>query len=80
MPKGAIRAAASRLPQADIPESVKTSAQAVIDHYKELAGMSEANNDSGRTLQIKHKRALERSPSMPRLNRGLQDVAQLAPP
>jgi hypothetical protein len=33
MPSG-IRAAASRLPQADIPDDVQTKARAVIDHYE----------------------------------------------
>jgi hypothetical protein len=33
-----IRAAASRLPQTDIPESVQDSARAVIDHYEEKMG------------------------------------------
>ena len=81
VPKGAIRAAASRLPQADIPESVKKSAQAVIDHYKEQAGMGEkdkAKSDEGRALRLKHTRALERAPSVPIFKRGLQDVASLA--
>lgn len=79
VPKGAIRAAASRLPQADIPDSVKKSAQAVIDHYKEQAGMTEkAKSDEARALRVKHTRALEHAPGVPMFKRGLQDVASLA--
>jgi HK97 family phage prohead protease len=78
VPKGAIRAAASRLPQADIPDDVKKSAQAVLDHYKEQAGMSDGkNSDSDRSLKAKHTRTLERA-SRPYLKRGLYEVASLA--
>lgn len=45
MPSG-IRAAASRLPQTDIPDSVKTAARAVIDAYqeREVDEMSSSKN------------------------------------
>jgi HK97 family phage prohead protease len=45
VPKGAIRAAASRLPQTDIPDAVREKAQAVLDHYKEKAGMTQDNTE-----------------------------------
>jgi len=41
VPKGAIRAALSRISQTDIPDDVKKSAQTVLDHYKEKAGIGE---------------------------------------
>jgi len=47
VPKGAIRAAASRLSGTDIPESVKAEAQKVIDHYEEKAGMGKHKNGDG---------------------------------
>jgi len=74
VPKGAIRAAASRLSQTDIPEGVKESAQAVIKHYEEKAGMGEKD----RAIVAKHTRALERAPKVPTLKRGLCEVACLA--
>lgn len=39
--KGGIKAAASRLPQADISDSAKTEARAVIDHYEKAFGIGE---------------------------------------
>jgi HK97 family phage prohead protease len=75
VPKGAIRAAASRLPNTDIPESVKETAQGVIDHYEEKAGMGEKGD---RALRLKHTRALERAPRLPVFKRGLCEVAALA--
>lgn len=40
-----IRAAASRLPQTDIPDDVKTKAQAVIDHYEDRMGIGDHDHD-----------------------------------
>lgn len=40
-----IRAAASRLPQTDIPADVKTKAEAVIDHYEARMGIGDHDND-----------------------------------
>ncbi|HLY04261.1 MAG TPA: HK97 family phage prohead protease [Rhizomicrobium sp.] len=74
VPKGAIRAAASRLPQTDVPEGAKKKAQAVLDHYKEKAGMS----DKEHSVVAAHKRALSRAPAVPVLKRGLYEVASLA--
>lgn len=45
--KGGIRAAASRLPQTDIPDAVKTSAQSVIDHYEKSFGMKAMGEGTG---------------------------------
>ena len=79
VPKGAIRAAAPRLPQADIPDTVKESAREVLDHYEEKAGMSEKDNSgTDRAVVVKHRRALERAPKLPMFKRGLYDVAALA--
>lgn len=92
VPKGAIRAAASRLPQTDVPDDVRSSAEAVLDHYKEKAGMT--TTDDGRAFAAKRirmltgklaQRQLMGSPNPievfeiegPRV-RGLYDVACLA--
>jgi HK97 family phage prohead protease len=72
VPKGAIRAAASRLAQTDIPEDVKTAAGKVLDHYKEKAGMTE---DEARAFAAKRTRFLV---DRPRAVRDLYDVAGLA--
>nr|WP_294549950.1 HK97 family phage prohead protease [uncultured Rhodopila sp.] len=76
VPRGAIRAAASRLPQTDIPEDVKTSAGAVLDHYKEKAGMTASDDEKGRAFAAKRTRMLTATPKLKL--RGLYDVAQLA--
>ncbi len=70
VPKGAIRAAASRLPQADIPAEVEKEAREVLDHYEEKAGMKE---DKGRSTRISMRRV-----GRPIFQRGLSGVAQLA--
>ena len=75
VPKGAIRAAASRLSQTDIPDEVKTSAGAVLDHYKEKAGIGE--NDDGKERALKTKRAITRSGAEPIFKRGLYDAGRL---
>ena len=74
VPKGAIRAAASRLPQADIPSAVRDDAAAVLAHYKEKAGMTDADR-SARLDQLR-TRMLTRGAQAPRL-RGLYDVSAL---
>jgi HK97 family phage prohead protease len=78
--KGAIRAAASRLSQAEVSASVKHSAQAVLDHYMEQAGMSKDTNGNGagNDLVAKHTRALEEAPGTPKFKRGLYEVANFA--
>lgn len=48
--KGGLRAAASRLPQTDVPQAVKDEARAVLDHYEEKAGMN-SGDDSKRSLK-----------------------------
>ncbi len=79
VPKGGIRAAASRLPQADVPDTVKESAREVLDHYEEKAGMSEPDKGgTDRAAVVKHRRALESAPKLPMFKRGLYDVAALA--
>ena len=67
MPSG-VRAAASRLPQADIPDDVQTKARAVIDHYEEkMKGKANASPA--------HKAiTLATAPKI----KGLQDVCSLA--
>lgn len=52
VPKGAIRAAASRLPQTDIPDSCKTEARAVLDHYEEKADMGENDGRSAKSRRL----------------------------
>jgi HK97 family phage prohead protease len=66
MPAG-IRAAASRLPQADIPDDVQTKARAVVDHYE--SKMKDADADKSGTPRVK---------AWPPRGKGLYDVAQLA--
>lgn len=84
VPKGAIRAAASRLPDTDIPDDVKDKAKAVLDHYKEKAGMSADTKDKDRAARVARVRALVapvlEATTRPAasLTRGLYDVAQLA--
>lgn len=73
VPKGAIRAAASRLPQTDIPDETKTAAKAVIDHYEEKAGMAKKGD---RGISDKFRRSIESV--RPVFKRGLYDVAHLA--
>lgn len=80
VPKSALRAAASRISQTDIPEDVKTRAEAVLKAYEKSAGIGTDGKESeaSRALKAKHARALKRAPQMPKFNRGLYDVAQLA--
>ncbi len=65
VPKGAIRAAASRLPQADIPADVEATAREVLDHYEEKAGMKDGKD---RSAKVTYRP----------LKRGLYEVASLA--
>lgn len=77
VPKGAIRAAASRLPQTDIPDDVKERAQKVVDHYKAEAKIGDTGENEGRGL----KQILKRARPLSGVNvqkRGLYDVANLA--
>lgn len=74
VPKGAIRAAASRLPQTDIPDDVKERAQAVLDHYKKEAGMDDGARSAPRTA----RRRAVRSAAKIVFKRGLYEVAQFA--
>lgn len=83
VPKGAIRAAASRLPDTDIPKDVRADAEKALAHYKEKArigeeGGSEEGTDKERALRLKQTRALARAPRVPLFRRGLMDVANLA--
>ena len=50
VPKGAIRAAASRLPDTEVPDDIKTEARKVLDHYEEKAGMAKENTDGDRSI------------------------------
>jgi hypothetical protein len=76
VPKGALRAAASRLARAAVPQATRKSARDLIDHYKEQAGMSKNSESDDRGLQAKHTRALELAPAIPQFKRGLYDLAQ----
>jgi DNA-binding ferritin-like protein len=78
VPKGAIRAAASRLPQADLPDDVKAEAQDVLDAYKKKAGIGEDAGaaDTERAFAAKRKRMLVASPKLQL--RGLYDCSMLA--
>lgn len=70
VPKAAIRAAASRLPDTDIPDDVKKRAQGVLDHYKEKAGM----NDGDRARKQAYTRVFGKRAK----KRDLCDVSALA--
>lgn len=81
VPKGAIRAAASRLSSADIPAAVKDKARAVIDHYEQKAGMGE-DGDRRRRPQRRQSlplaKAGARAARRPLVIRGMYGVGQLA--
>jgi len=66
MPSG-VRAAASRLPQADIPEDVQTKGRAVLDSYESKMDGDGDGKGAGRRV-VKGKPKIK----------GLYDVAQLA--
>ena len=73
VPKGGIKACASRLPQVTgVSDEAKNSAQAVIDHYKEKAGMTTKDGDRAR------KSAYMRAFGKRHMKRGLLEVANLA--
>ena len=78
VPKGAIKSAASRLPQTDIPDEVKKRAQAVLDHYKEKAGMKDGDKNGGRSFGDFVIRMARGGGARPTFRRGLYEVAQLA--
>lgn len=67
MPSG-IRAAASRLPQADIPDDVQTKARAVIDHYEEKMKGKGTASPANKAITLA---------TAPKI-KGLQDVCSLA--
>lgn len=75
VPKGAISAAGGGhgISAADLPDDVKTEAQAVLDHYREKAGMTES---ADRSLKDLRRRMLVTAPKLK--VRDLYDVAQLA--
>lgn len=73
VPKGALRAAASRLPDTDIPEDVKTRAGKVLDAYKKKAKIGDEEGDGERGARAAYRRMFGR----PVGTRGLWDVAQL---
>lgn len=83
VPKGAIRAAASRLPDTDIPDDVKKKAEAVLDHYKEKAGIDDDEEEKKRAAiahaaqAVRIAKAGRRAAALP-IRRGLWDVAQVA--
>lgn len=73
VPKGAIRAAASRLPQTDIPDDVKKRAEGVLNAYKKKAGIGEDEDTN-------EERSMTTPPKARKLKfrRGLYECAQLA--
>lgn len=76
VPKGAIRAAASRLPDTDIPDDVKADAQAVLDAYKKKAGIGEDDGDRGVRVPRTRGRTANRRGKL-KFERGLYAVANL---
>ncbi len=74
VPKSAIRAAASRLPDADIPDDVKTDAGEILDDYKKKAKIGEdEDGDKERSIRSAYRRMF----GIPRRQRGLNEVAML---
>lgn len=73
VPKGALRAAASRLPDTDVPDDVKQDAGDVLAAYKKQAGIGD--DDEERGFAVKRTRMLVTGGSVVR---GLYDVACLA--
>jgi HK97 family phage prohead protease len=71
VPKGAIRAAASRLPQTDIPKDVEAEAEEVLDHYRKKAGIGDEGR--GRLRPVTRARRVGAAGSL----RGLPHVANL---
>jgi HK97 family phage prohead protease len=73
VPKGAIRAAASRLPQTDIPDDLKKDAGEILDHYRAEAGIGDENRSRRRPKTrangVRHGKL--------KLKRGLYQVAEL---
>lgn len=76
VPKGAIRAATSRLPQTDIPDDVKEEALAVLDHYKKEAGMDDSERGAGKSMKRAVRTGAARSGKIV-FKRGLYEVASL---
>lgn len=76
VPKGAIRAAASRLPDTDVPDDVKEKAQGVLDHYESEAGIGDSER-SARKPRTRANRMNRRQRGPITFTRGLYQVAQL---
>jgi hypothetical protein len=76
VPKGAIRAAASRLPDTDIPDDVKKDAGAVLDAYKKDAGIGDDERGAPRP-KTRAKRVANRVRGKIVFTRGLYEVANL---
>lgn len=74
VPKGAIRAAASRLSQTDIPHEIKEDAGKLLDHYKDKAGIGE-DGDRAARRPAKTRAATRRGKVT--LERGVYSVASL---
>lgn len=78
VPKGAIRAAASRLPDSDLPQDVKDGAGEVIAAYEKKAGIGEnADKGDGKTAKPRRK-AGRASRTKERRFKGLWDIGRLA--
>lgn len=58
--EGGLRAAASRLPQTDIPDSVKTEARAVLDHYFKRRDEEKGNQAVARVKAMSDRLRLAR--------------------
>jgi HK97 family phage prohead protease len=50
---GGVRAAASRLPQTDIPDTVRADAQGVVDHYEAKLKIGSGDGKSARAVSIR---------------------------
>lgn len=71
VPKGAIRAAASRLPDSDLPDTVKESAAKVLATYKKKAGIGDEATGGKGAARPRGKQAVL-------LVKGLCDIGRLA--
>lgn len=72
--KSGIRAAASRLPQTDIPDAAATKARAVIDHYE--SKFSDGDGKGASSMKVKSAKIAKLTAAI--TTKGMYGVAQLA--
>lgn len=77
VPKGALRAAASRLPQADLPDDVKDTAGKVLDSYRKKAGIGD-EDAAAHARRPRRRRGARPAPAPRAKLRGMYGVGQLA--